>query len=289
MLPSLEINRSMRLPQWSSSLGQQIEEDCFDDSLRDGRAERTDHPISKYLDGGNFIVTDLDSADLSPCYVAMLKQFQVKSLIVVPILFQAIFPLSSKPVVWGLLIVHQCRAARTWQADERTIDPNGDRDSTSRVSLRSPYHNRSATRSRIATTRSSPRNRTDQSPAVCSYQLIRKTQSRARRICWHFFANLIGNAIKYHDRVDGKIDILATEQEHSWQFSVVDDGPGIAPEHHHKIFGIFQTLNGNEDNQGSGVGLAIVQKLVESRGGSVWVDSNLGKGSTFSFTWFDTP
>jgi signal transduction histidine kinase len=82
---------------------------------------------------------------------------------------------------------------------------------------------------------------------------------------------------------------LAAEQEHSWQFSVVDDGPGIAPEHHHKIFGIFQTLNGNEDNQGSGVGLAIVQKLVESRGGSVWVDSNLGKGSTFSFTWFDTP
>jgi signal transduction histidine kinase len=99
------------------------------------------------------------------------------------------------------------------------------------------------------------------------------------------FANLIGNAIKYHDRPNGTVNILASERDYFWQFTVVDDGPGIAPEHHKKIFGIFQTLTVRDDNKGSGVGLAIVQKIVESQGGVVWVDSDLGRGSAFSFTW----
>ena len=103
------------------------------------------------------------------------------------------------------------------------------------------------------------------------------------------FTNLIGNAIKYHDRPHGKIDILAIDREYLWQFTVSDDGPGIAPEHHKKIFGIFQTLKGRAENQGSGVGLAIVQKIVESRGGNVWVESALGQGSAFAFTWIKTP
>jgi GAF domain-containing protein len=89
------------LPQWTSSLGQQIEEGCFDD--------RTAHPVSKYLTGRSFIVSDLDTADLLPCYVAMLKEFQVRSLVIVPILYREISPLSSYPIVWGLLIVHHCR------------------------------------------------------------------------------------------------------------------------------------------------------------------------------------
>ena len=101
------------LPQWSSSLGQQIEEDCFDD--------RTSHPMSKYLEGKHFSVSDIDTAALSPCYVAMLKQFQVKSLFVVPILFREVSPPSRDPIVWGLLIVHHCRAVRTWQADEQNL------------------------------------------------------------------------------------------------------------------------------------------------------------------------
>ena len=70
---------------------------------------------------------------------------------------------------------------------------------------------------------------------------------------------------------------------------MIDDGPGIAPEDHQKIFGIFQTLAGQADTKGTGVGLAIVKKIVESRGGSIWVDSDLGKGSAFSFTWISTP
>ena len=103
------------------------------------------------------------------------------------------------------------------------------------------------------------------------------------------FVNLIGNAIKYHDRANGKVEILAIEREDLWQLTIVDDGPGIAPEHHKKIFGIFQTLVGRDDRQGTGVGLAIVQKIVESRGGSVWVESALGQGSAFSFTWIKAP
>ena len=99
------------------------------------------------------------------------------------------------------------------------------------------------------------------------------------------FANLIGNAIKHHNRTDGTVDILAKERDYLWQFTIADDGPGIAPEHHKKIFGIFQTLKRKDDHQSSGVGLAIVQKIVESRGGSVWVESALGQGSAFSFTW----
>jgi signal transduction histidine kinase len=79
--------------------------------------------------------------------------------------------------------------------------------------------------------------------------------------------------------------MILSQEVYSWQFTVIDDGPGIAPEYHQKIFGIFQTVAGQADNQGTGVGLAIVQKIVESRGGSVWVNSALGRGSAFSFTW----
>jgi signal transduction histidine kinase len=98
-------------------------------------------------------------------------------------------------------------------------------------------------------------------------------------------ANLIGNAIKYHDRPNGKVEILVEDYESCLYFKVIDDGLGIAPEHHKKIFSIFQTLVSREDLKGTGIGLTIVKKIVESRGGTVWVESELGKGSTFSFTW----
>ncbi len=99
------------------------------------------------------------------------------------------------------------------------------------------------------------------------------------------FANLIGNAIKYHHRPDGQVQILLAEQQSCWQFTVADDGPGIAPENHQKIFGIFQTLIGQDDQKGTGIGLTIVKKIVEDRGGSIWVESAIGQGSAFSFTW----
>jgi signal transduction histidine kinase/FixJ family two-component response regulator len=106
-------------------------------------------------------------------------------------------------------------------------------------------------------------------------------------------SNLIGNAIKYHDsqgetvdnNIAGIVEIMVVDQESLLQFTVIDNGQGIAPENHQKIFGIFQTLVGRDDNKGMGVGLAIIKKIVESQGGKVWVESALGQGSAFSFTW----
>jgi signal transduction histidine kinase len=98
-------------------------------------------------------------------------------------------------------------------------------------------------------------------------------------------SNLIGNAIKYRNSPNGKVEILVEDRESCLEFKIVDDGPGIAPEDQKKIFGIFQTLVSRDDLKGTGIGLTIVKKIVESRGGAIWVESELGKGSTFSFTW----
>ncbi len=97
--------------------------------------------------------------------------------------------------------------------------------------------------------------------------------------------NLIDNAIKYHQHPHGQVEIEVTDQSSFWQFTVSDNGSGIAPENHQKIFGIFQTLVGRDDPKGTGIGLSIVKKIVESQGGTVWVTSEVGKGSAFSFTW----
>jgi signal transduction histidine kinase/FixJ family two-component response regulator len=106
-------------------------------------------------------------------------------------------------------------------------------------------------------------------------------------------SNLIGNAIKYHrsannvlgDDTSGKVKITVADRGALLQFTVVDNGLGIAPENHQKIFGIFQTLVGRDDTKGMGIGLAVIKKIVESQGGTVQVMSELGEGSTFSFTW----
>jgi signal transduction histidine kinase len=99
------------------------------------------------------------------------------------------------------------------------------------------------------------------------------------------FLNLISNAIKYHNREDGNILITCRDNEHYYTFSVSDDGPGIAPEYHERIFVIFQTLQERDAVESTGVGLAIVKKIVERHGGSIWVDSTPGQGATFNFTW----
>lgn len=97
--------------------------------------------------------------------------------------------------------------------------------------------------------------------------------------------NLIDNAIKYHDKANGKVKILVKNRKSLLQFTIVDDGLGIAQEHHEEIFGIFKKLAKHDNKKGRGIGLAIVKKIVEGQGGSVWVESELGKGSSFSFTW----
>lgn len=99
------------------------------------------------------------------------------------------------------------------------------------------------------------------------------------------FSNLISNSIKHHHRDDGTITIAAVEQEKYYQFSVADDGIGIALEDQAKIFTIFQTLAAKDTKENTGIGLSIVKKIVENQGGKIWLESALNQGTTFYFTW----
>ena len=100
------------------------------------------------------------------------------------------------------------------------------------------------------------------------------------------FRNLIGNAIKHHhDAAAGVVVVAAKDCGAFYEFSVADNGPGIDPAYHQRIFELFQTLKPRDEVEGSGNGLAIVKRLVESRGGTVAVDSTVGAGATFWFTW----
>ena len=99
------------------------------------------------------------------------------------------------------------------------------------------------------------------------------------------FRNLIDNAIKHHDRSEGQIDVSAVVQGRFAEFSVSDDGPGIPSDYHVRIFRMFQTLKPRDELEGSGMGLAVVKKVVERQGGKVTIESHNGRGTTFRFTW----
>ncbi len=103
------------------------------------------------------------------------------------------------------------------------------------------------------------------------------------------FANLISNAIKHHNKERGKIEITYKDLENFYEFTVKDDGPGIAPEYHEKIFEIFQTLQARDKFESTGIGLTLVKKIVEAQGGKVYLISEEGKGSSFVFTWPKKP
>ncbi len=98
------------------------------------------------------------------------------------------------------------------------------------------------------------------------------------------FQNLISNAVKYMDKPQGTIRIGCSEQEQYWTFSVADNGPGIDQKYFGKIFEMFQTLARRDELESTGIGLAVVKKIVELHGGTVWVESTVGEGSTFFFT-----
>jgi PAS domain S-box-containing protein len=99
------------------------------------------------------------------------------------------------------------------------------------------------------------------------------------------FMNLIGNAVKYGRGDADQIDISWADAGDFCEFSVTDNGPGIAPQYHERIFGIFQTLEARDKVEGTGIGLSVVQKMVEAKGGSVRVKSDVGQGATFTFSW----
>ncbi len=99
------------------------------------------------------------------------------------------------------------------------------------------------------------------------------------------FTNLISNAITHHHRPDGHVKISVKELKDYYEFTVADDGPGIAPEFHEKIFVIFQTLEARDRKESTGIGLAIVKKIIENETGAIALQSQLGAGSIFRFTW----
>jgi PAS domain S-box-containing protein len=98
------------------------------------------------------------------------------------------------------------------------------------------------------------------------------------------FQNIIGNAIRYRSGDPPEIHISATSCGNMWQFSIRDNGIGIDPQYREKIFGMFKRLHSATEYPGTGMGLAICQRIVERVGGRIWVDSQPGRGSTFLFT-----
>ena len=96
--------------------------------------------------------------------------------------------------------------------------------------------------------------------------------------------NLISNSIKYCRAGMPEIQISVDRQDGEFRFSARDRGIGIAPEHHEKVFYIFQMLHSREEFRGTGIGLAISRKIVERHGGRIWVESEPGRGAVFFFT-----
>lgn len=106
------------------------------------------------------------------------------------------------------------------------------------------------------------------------------------------FSNLISNGLKHAGRADVTIRISAREVEESWEFAVADDGRGIPALYHEKVWDLFQTLEARDRVESTGIGLAIVRKVVEGRGGRAWIDAQsdpsshpTARGTTFRFTW----
>jgi signal transduction histidine kinase len=100
------------------------------------------------------------------------------------------------------------------------------------------------------------------------------------------FLNLVGNALKHSGRADVSIEITCQDDGRGFfHFKVVDDGAGIPPQYHQRIWGLFTTLESRDKVEGSGIGLSVVKKLVESRGGRVALESTVGAGCTFHVFW----
>lgn len=96
--------------------------------------------------------------------------------------------------------------------------------------------------------------------------------------------NIIGNAIKYRSQDSPEVHVSAYKEMDHWIFRIKDNGIGVDPKYHERIFKIFKRLHTNEEYKGTGIGLAITKRIIERHGGQIWIDSTLGEGSTFLFT-----
>ncbi|MCF8257254.1 MAG: ATP-binding protein [Flavobacteriales bacterium] len=98
------------------------------------------------------------------------------------------------------------------------------------------------------------------------------------------FSNLISNAIKHNDKEKIDIEVNCEDRGDRFAFSITDNGPGIDPEYHERVFGMFQTLQPKDERESTGIGLPIVKRIVEDNGGNISLNSESGRGATFTFT-----
>lgn len=122
----------------------------------------------------------------------------------------------------------------------------------------------------------------EESGAVVTSETLPRVNGHAAHFA-QLMQNLIGNAIKYRAQEPLMVRLSAQRQGAEWQVTVADNGIGIEPQYQEKIFGVFKRLHGKEIS-GTGIGLAICQRVVERYGGRIWVESKLGQGSKFHFT-----
>ena len=162
-------------------------------------------------------------------------------------------------LISGLLAYSQ--AGKTSDASQEAVDMNGVLDEV---------------RKNLAAT-------IDESKATISSSALPVVQGDAVPLV-HLLQNLISNALKYRSEQDPQVRIAATEDGGFWRFSVEDNGIGIPKEFQKQIFGIFKRLHDRTAYPGTGIGLAICQKIVDRYGGRIWVESEPDRGSTFFFT-----
>lgn len=98
------------------------------------------------------------------------------------------------------------------------------------------------------------------------------------------FQNLIGNAVKFRGEAPPKVHVGVVQKGAEWEFTVRDNGIGIAEQDYQRIFVVFQRLHSREKYSGTGIGLSVCKRIVERHEGRIWVESRLGKGTTFHFT-----
>jgi two-component system, sensor histidine kinase and response regulator len=119
--------------------------------------------------------------------------------------------------------------------------------------------------------------------AEISYDTLPTVWADGRRLT-QVFRNLLSNALKFHGVQPPRVHVSAQREDDEWLFTVQDNGIGIDPQFHERIFLIFQRLHARHEYPGTGIGLALCKKIVEQHGGRLWVESRPGKGATFKFT-----